>query len=1087
MQQISTNNSSHGYQGLDPDTYTAERLKHASPTHLHLTTRRFFIGPIPEGWLNSHRKSWYKRRLELGNYSSRRATFTASGPEAHQRTLTGLEGPSTAARLSFSFPQPGDVDESEQTRNVGSAEDEDEDEDEDEAKVQSHVIEPVATQEEDAPQGLGIAGSGDKRKPKLLNAPSETGLKPLPAQRRSQSKSPARIASSAKSPAQDSYVTAREGNHPSDSGPRRLQEVDAEPPKPQDGPVRGEEEHRVSPSIDPSPGSDRENSTTALLPGRMDGSDADGIRTKPPGKPLEEQGPVPMTEEEDLGQDLGRTSTGVRFKVSEGVAIRQQRLYKRVDSMQARARRMKLSRDTLQEGSIIKMEKMLVRVDMTMMDLPDEFDENDGAKIETTTLERWREFMIVVRKSHQDEADFRLQVYKSRVIPQIENPKVKKKPKREIFLNPKNTKVNLYASLDKTITIWHPYRKGTRIFVMRPKSPAHAVEWYTFLRSVLGWSRTQALQVNVPDLSVSLRLEKPFADLENVRKGSINVDEATALARTQAEEQAVSGKIVKRCVGMLEGDPEWSNVLETWTKTQKMGLAWKRYDRLEWIHGVNEQKLYGAMAMERSYDLELRPKQHYPTHTHGNKGKFHEEPAPVEGFLIRLTSQKGMHQKMGKAFVKRLYFATQGHYLVFNRPAKVTPPHPPRLATIFGTNVPSSSEIVKQTPTTFDIDPYPLRDGEVTWLSSGNPEHLRSHDREALEEAQRNTENLSNCDGLINMTRVVKVRKMKWGAHEMDEELDVGSSSDVEFHQEVPNTLHEDGETKKLDEDRIFELILDNGLVVRLQAYDSHTRQQWIKRLRRLVKYWKLRLRADVDLLMTVRKSNMEILNIDEEMEAIIGQFARKWEVSHTEASPVLYNICGISLCRTIAMSGLLYRKPRRHSTFQRCGIILTGGQLLIFQASMRKLTGELVRNIHQEKQQALELKDCYVYSGLITEDDLLYRNRTFDSNHPGVSALPRVWRGDGWTSSDEDSMTCFVVWHGLRRSYFKAIVGGSEDGSGRVKKKLRQVSALGVPGRSVVFKCRSRAERDHWVLALGVVCDRLQASEDEEVRVEGG
>jgi hypothetical protein len=440
---------------------------------------------------------------------------------------------------------------------------------------------------------------------------------------------------------------------------------------------------------------------------------------------------------------------------------------------------------------------------------------------------------------------------------------------------------------------------------------------------------------------------------------------------------------------------------------------------------------------------------------------------------------------MGRAFFKRLYFSTQNQFLVFNRPAKATPPHPPRLPAITGSNIPSSHEIVRQTPTVFDIEPFPVRDGEVAWLKSGNHDYVYGHDKNAFEEAQRNIENLKQCDGYINMARSVKVRKMKWGSTEVDEEMEEGSGSDVEFHQEVDDTMGEDGETKKLDDERVFELVLENGLVVRLQAYNLATRQEWISRLRKLVKYWKLRIKADMEIFKVVRKHNLEKLNIDEEMEAIVGQFARKWEVSHSEASPQLYNMCGISCCRPISMSGLLYRKPRRHSTFQRCGVILTGGQLLIFQAAMRKMTGELVRHIHQERQQTIELKDCYVYSGLITADDLLYQNQTFDSNHPGMHALPRVYLEDGWTSSDEDTMTCFVVWHGLRKSCFKAVVEEKEDGGTR--QKLRQVSTLGVPGRSIVFKCRSRAERDHWVMSLGMEIDRLQLQEDEEVSLERG
>src|SRR5947199_9392205 len=176
---------------------------------------------------------------------------------------------------------------------------------------------------------------------------------------------------------------------------------------------------------------------------------------------------------------------------------------------------------------------------------------------------------------------------------------------------------------------------------MRPRSGAHAAEWYTFIRDTLGWARPPSLQVNVPDLSVSLKLQNPFAGLSELQKALADIDYNTALAKTIAEEQAVAGKIIKQCIEMLQGDPEWSNVLETWSKTQKMGLAWRRYDRLEWIHGVQEQKMYGSMAMERSHDLELRPKQHYPTHTHSKQGQLREEPAPIEGFLIRLTSDKG--------------------------------------------------------------------------------------------------------------------------------------------------------------------------------------------------------------------------------------------------------------------------------------------------------------------------------------------------------------------------------------------------------------------------------------------------------------
>ena len=842
---------------------------------------------------------------------------------------------------------------------------------------------------------------------------------------------------------------------------------------------------------------------------------------------MAEHAPAPLSD--DVEQfPLGRAETGVRFKLGEEFANRQERLMRHVDGTKNTMSTKRFRRSTLQAGQIIKMERMLVRVDLASTQFPEEFDENEGMKTEVRTLERWREFMVVVRKSKaENEEDFRLQLYKTRVIPEIDDENATKKPTREVRLDRKTARVNLYSSLDKSVVVWHPYHTGTRTIIMRPRSNAHSVEWYTFLRESLGWRRPVTLDVDVPDLNVTLKLQRPFEDLEPA--GLEDVDVGSAIAKAVAAEQAVAGKIVSQCLDMLKGDPEWSGVLEQWSETSQIGLAWKRYDRLEWIHGENEQKMYGSMAMQQSHDLELRPKQHYPTTTFGKKGVMHEEPAPVEGFLIRLTSQKGTHQRMGKAYFKRLYFSTQNQFLVFNRPAKATPPHPPRLATINSKNVPSAHEIVEASPTMFEIDPFVLSGEEsksISWLESGNRDNVNRHDREALEEARRNLANLAACDGYIDLCRVHKVRQIQWGAHPVDENL--SSGSDVDFHQSVSDTRQEDGTIKSIDDGRVFELLLDNGLIVRLQAYDKKTRDEWISRLRKLVKYWKLRTTADMDLFKSVRQTNLSALNIDEEMEALIGQFARKWEVRRSEASLQIYHMCGIGACRSISLSGLLYRKAKRRGTFQRCGVILTDGHLLIFQAGLRGYTGAQLKHVHQKKTDTIDLKESYVYSGLITEDDLLYRNRTFDSNHPGMQALPRVYLNDGWTSTDEDAMTCFVVWRNVRRGWFRAVEavqGGGESSSQQAgppvstpttgdlttnisntsttptatstpapasavnpssppqtRSRLRRVTQLGVPGRGTVFKCRSRAERDQWVLALATELERIV---EEERRVE--
>ncbi|KAK5412467.1 hypothetical protein LTR06_005437 [Exophiala xenobiotica] len=1036
--------TTHDFDALDPDSYTAHRLKHASPDHLHLTSRRFFIGPIPEGWLNSNRKSWYRRRFELSTYSSRTASFNAAadtGP--HHRTLTGLGGPSTAARMSFSFPQPEDVYDGESS--VG---DEVQTETPEEEEVlETTNIEPIATSEIPRITGVEEQNVGGVVSPKAIPVSADKGLDGT----RNKLSESAR--GSAMSPDPASFQTAREhalappgADSPLLEGRRSGLDTDQSD-------TDGQDLNRTETS-----------SRTPLLPPQAGPSATKFLRDREPS-------PI----RDDSSYTLKRSATGVRFKVAEGVQQRRRRIENKAERAIDRVADHSLRRNTLKEGTIVKMERMLVRCDLVMQSLPEDFDENESQKVELRLLEKWREYMVVARKSKkQDVDDFRLQIYKTRVIPEIDTESTRKKPQHEIRLDPKTTRVNMYSSLDKTVVIWHPYKKGTRVFVMRPSSTAHSVEWYTFLRDALGWQRPGMLHVNVPDLDVVLKLDRPFEGLEAAGLGA--TDEQTAFAQTVEAEKAVAGTIISQCIDMLEGDPEWSSVLKVWSETAKMGLAWKRYDRLEWVYGTNEQKMYGSMAMQRSHDLELRPKQHYPTCANGRKGKLHEEPAPIEGFLVRLTSQKGVQQRFGKAFFKRLYFSTHNQFLMFNRPAKATPPHPPRLATIGGRDIPSSNEIIEKTPMMFDVEPYKLKDGEVSWLTSGNRAAIHDHDRDALGESRRSVANLLESDGFINLCYVRKVRTIKWGASPADDTLEAGSDSDVDFHQDVSDTRMEDGTTKQIDDDRVFEILLDNGLVIRLQAYSKQTRDEWISRLKKLVKYWKLRTAAEMDTYKAIRRANLQDLNIDEELEAIIGQFAKKWEVSRSQASPELYNMCGIS-------------------------VILTGGKLLIYQATLRKRTGEQIRHIHQEKQQVVDLRDCYVYSGLIVQDDLLYQNKTFDANHPGMASLPRVYLEDGWTSADVDVMTCFVVWMNRRKGWFRTAApeykqpilpsdgndNAEDDGNGKMSRgktraKLRRVGQLGVPGRGMVFKCRSRAERDRWVLSVASEIERVVEHEVEEL-----
>ena len=156
--------------------------------------------------------------------------------------------------------------------------------------------------------------------------------------------------------------------------------------------------------------------------------------------------------------------------------------------------------------------------------------------------------------------------------------------------------------------------------------------------------------------------------------------------------------------------------------------------------------------------------------------------------------------------------------------------------------------------------------------------------------------------------------------------------------------------------------------------------------------------------------------------------------------------------------------------------MVLCHGELLVFHNTYRKRTGAEIPHTHHDRYLSMPLRDCYVYSGLVTENDLLYQNQTFDSNTPGRHALPRVYQ-DGMISHDEDTMTCFVIWHGMKRNLFT-----TKNDEGHTVR--HRVTALGRTGKSVVFKARSRLERDAWVMSIGMEIERLNATSPEDISV---
>lgn len=824
--------------------------------------------------------------MTIPNYSRRAATFSASVNIHHQSSITGTNGPSASALFHASFPQPDDVDEDEIDEN---APDKDID------------VPPKKKRSEAAATGGGPAKSA--RSLSKENADDKLGIQNRPISGSDNLSLP--VASS--EAAQESAEIPHDATptNPIKDTSEALEKISGAGVSSEFGIIPqhdgahsssapSNDAYRTSTIAESALAGNTVDSTTSLIPHAVDGS-----------------APTMLDPETEVSPEIlpiPGPSGSVRFAIpNNSVTIRRP---SRLNVLQASRRRSwrQMRRGKSHSGEMLKVEKMLVRVDSTLQDLPSDYNENDSLKTESRTVDKWKEFVVVCRESVEDNVDFSIQMYKTRVIPATQQSRHSTRATHEISLVRKNANVNLYSSLDKTLVIWVPEKVGTKIFILRTRSYASAIEWYTFIRSCLGWKRPSNLEVAVPDLSVTLSIPNPFEEYEATRDTALagEVNDA-AIMKTLEAENAVAGKIIQRCMEMLTKVPEWANVLQTWLQHEKMGLAWKRYDRLEWVHGANEQRMYGTIAMQKSHDLELRPKQHYLTTVLLPDGSQLEEPPPLEGFLVRLTSQKGHVRRFGKMFYKRLYFSIHDQYLCYCRPALALPPPPPKLNLSNDSKIPSVRQIINHTPVIFSVNPYPVSHGGIDWLRNGTSETKRKHDAEAYKEAERKVQTMSKAEGYINLSHVVRVQNVQRGITPADE--NVGQGPDVNFHQSVPDSNLDDGKTTRFDDHKTFEVIMKNGLVIRLQAYDEATKKAWIEGLNKLVRYWKARLASDMNVYKAIRRLNLERLQIDEEMEALLGQFAEKWEVTRAEASPQLFNMCGISCCRSITVSRLDSKK----------------------------------------------------------------------------------------------------------------------------------------------------------------------------------
>lgn len=672
---------------------------------------------------------------------------------------------------------------------------------------------------------------------------------------------------------------------------------------------------------------------------------------------------------------------------------------------------------TYEVGEIILKEKILVLTKSTLNNTHfTTFEENEPC--DTRVQEYWREYVALLRKLDHDSIV--LQLYKGN--------ERQEKPDHEHELTSKLT-AGFYSLVDKSISLTIPKDNWCLIHILKFHDNMRSVRWLYFIKQVLGDVLDSSFNVFIPELKISLNVIVP----ESVVLDSIKESSFLKVEKLDSGYNVKHTALIQHLLDSIKQQILESNnpQLLGWLEgTIRPWFCFKHYDRLEWIFDDSEIFFIKNQIFKPKFTLEIRDmtitKRTIPHLTP-------KAPLPVEGFLSRLTDIGGNEQNMFRTFYKLSYFHTCDNLLFFTQFYRALMPQ----------NLKSVEEEV------FEHCSYETNDtSHIAWLDSSDFSQL---DKSAFEEFERKAQLVLKADSVIDLNQVIEIRKVP------PSELKLAHN--LLFH------MAWYGEPTKAEEpyllDSVLELTTLNEGKIRLQAANQRLRDIWYDRLTSIAEYWKIRKQVEIEMIDKIRTQNLEILNIDEFVDSNINQEAEASELQNSVANPFLNTIDHVSLSNSLMISGYLYQKYKKHSDFNQYFVALSSGNLILYSLYKRsKITGEWKRSSYYRHHLTIPLYDCYLYSGNQTSLDLLNRQKETDSTDPGNKSLPRIY-GDGWKSREEESMRCFTLWFGRKRSITKKNDINLEPKNPNL---LKMIKKLGITGRSVVFMARSRQERELWV-----------------------
>ncbi|GAV52798.1 hypothetical protein ZYGR_0AI00800 [Zygosaccharomyces rouxii] len=771
-------------------------------------------------------------------------------------------------------------------------------------------------------------------------------------------------------------------------------------------------------------------------------------------------------------------------------------------------------------GPIVMVDKMLVIVKNAIRQRNPISDFSEAEPIDTRVTYRWREYLVVARLTRRDDRPVLIQFCNQKHFSHSRsNDKYKDDPitgNTLDFYVSKNCIVGLYSPLDNTIFVEKPDDKlnsytseelyglkhselsTLRFYIFKCRTLSSTSKWYDFLQSVTGIPNvSNRISLRVPEANVlfTVHLNRYALErLDQIEARERKTLKISCLPRGYCVFQIPILRYLSVTVNEKLRAAGYDELVKGWEGTNiNLGCNFRHYDMINWCPGYQGTSLKSLSALFPSNVLEFRPYAYYGRKLDLPNGSTLLEPAAVEGFLLKLTGHRGFDKTIsGKPYLKPAYFFTSENLLFTMGSIKSTPPVPLELlmSATDQSDVEKIKTNLKDLPEVYEQNPYPLDlSSHIEWLKENyNEDSFALNDYYAFKCFNRRMIQILKSESLIDMTDI--------------EEIHQGSITDIQQHV-INYQIYNQARSmfwkveKSLEEtaQSLIFIQTKNRCIMKLLAPNPTVCKEWVTRLRTLAKYWKEKQENDFKKLWGTKSRNINNLKIDEVEDANMNGRSPKWMTERGVADPSIHNINALAVLRPILHRGVLHQKPKKHSVFSKYWVVLIPGFLILYRYFRRSKTGYAKPSIDRVHYMTIPIEECYVYSGTLTELDLLDRDKTFDEFNPGSHSLPRIY-DDGWSSSETETSRCFTLWFGKKRILSRSSKNlqdqksqssspqisdlKNEPASGNLQNPnmIRVVRQLGVSGRSMVFMARSRQERDIWVLSLHYELERLMANE---------